>query len=85
MDDQNRFYAQSNDEHCRVQTSERKINTSKLSKAKTEAGKATLRTHTQKLVLDKEVYTLRCKFDSDKDFMFWCCNKRALNCTQNLK
>ena len=41
-------YNQSNEEHRRVQTSERKTYTSKLRKAKTEAGhKATAHTLTQ--------------------------------------
>ena len=38
----NHSYIQSREEHRRVQTSERKTYTSKLSKALTEAGKATV-------------------------------------------
>ena len=48
MDDYILPYNQSNEEHRRVQTSERKTYTSKLRKAKTEAGhKATAHTITQ--------------------------------------
>ena len=56
LDDYILLYNQSNEEHRRVQTSERKTYTSKLRKAKTEAGhKATAHTITQNAPrIDKE-------------------------------
>ena len=74
MDDYILPYNQSNEEHRRVQTSERKTYTSKLRKAKTEAGhKATAHTITQNATrIDKETGKRHrvCVFIfcTDKDF-----------------
>ena len=67
-------YIQLNEKHRRVQTSERKTYTSKLRKAKTEAGhKATAHTYTQhRESIDKPWQTSSCvfvvNFCTDKDF-----------------